>query len=116
MGDSLAPNVRSRARISVEDSTDRIPNPATRCGYNQPASSEGAPIETGLAGKVAMVSGASKGIGRAVAEKLAAEGTRLSLCARSADQLGAVARDLEAKYHVACLPYPADLNRLEDIQ
>lgn len=73
-------------------------------------------METGLAGKVAMVSGASKGIGRAVAEKLAAEGVRLSLCARSAEQLRAVAHDLETKHHVACLAYPADLNRLDDIQ
>ena len=40
-------------------------------------------METGLRGKIAMVSGASKGIGRAVAEKLAVEGTSLSLCARS---------------------------------
>jgi NAD(P)-dependent dehydrogenase (short-subunit alcohol dehydrogenase family) len=73
-------------------------------------------METGLGGKVAMVSGASKGIGRAVAERLAAEGARLSLCARSAEQLGAVARDLEAKHGVACLAYPADLTRPDDIQ
>jgi NADP-dependent 3-hydroxy acid dehydrogenase YdfG len=45
-------------------------------------------MDTGLGGKVAMVSGAIKGIGRAIAEKLAVEGIRLSLCARGADQLG----------------------------
>ena len=73
-------------------------------------------MDTGLAQKVAMISGASKGIGLAVAAKLAAEGARLSLCARSADQLRTVARDLETKHGVACLAYPADLNRGEDIQ
>jgi NADP-dependent 3-hydroxy acid dehydrogenase YdfG len=40
-----------------------------------------------------MVSGASKGIGRAIAQKLAVEGVRLSLCARAADQLGTIAID-----------------------
>jgi 3-oxoacyl-[acyl-carrier protein] reductase len=73
-------------------------------------------MDTGLGGKMAMVSGASKGIGRAVAEKLAAEGVRLSLCARGADQLRAVARDLEDKHGAACLAYTADLSRAEDIQ
>ena len=63
-----------------------------------------------------MVSGASKGIGRAIAEKLAAEGVRLSLCARGAEPLRAVARDLETKHGAACLAYPADLSRAEDIQ
>jgi NAD(P)-dependent dehydrogenase (short-subunit alcohol dehydrogenase family) len=46
-------------------------------------------MDTGLGGNIAMVSGASKGFGRAVAEKLAAEGVRLSLCARGAAQGGA---------------------------
>jgi len=73
-------------------------------------------METGLRGKVAMVSGASKGIGRAVAEKLAAEGVGLSLCARGEAQLGAVAREIESKHGVTCLACPADLNRAEDIQ
>ena len=73
-------------------------------------------MDTGLGGKMAMVSGASKGIGRAIAEKLAAEGVRLSLCARGADQLRAVARDLEDKHGAACLAYSADLSRAEDIK
>ncbi|MBI1734444.1 MAG: SDR family oxidoreductase [Candidatus Rokubacteria bacterium] len=73
-------------------------------------------MQTGLADRVAMVSGASKGIGRAVAERLAAEGARLSLCARSADALREVARDLEGKHGAQCLAFPGDLNRAEDIQ
>jgi 3-oxoacyl-[acyl-carrier protein] reductase len=73
-------------------------------------------VETGIRGKVAMVSGASKGIGRAVAERLAAEGASLSLCARGAALLRDVARALEDKHGVACLACPADLNRAEDIQ
>lgn len=73
-------------------------------------------METGLRGKVAMVSGASKGIGRAVAETLAAEGARLSLCARGAGSLEAAAGELEARHGVDCLACPADLGRGEDIQ
>jgi 3-oxoacyl-[acyl-carrier protein] reductase len=73
-------------------------------------------METGLRGKVAMVSGASKGIGRAVAERLAAEGASLSLCARGAGALDRAAREIEGKHGVACLAVAADLSRGEDIQ
>ena len=73
-------------------------------------------MDTGIRGKVAMVSGASKGIGRAVAEKLAAEGASLSLCARGGEVLRAAARALEDKHGPACLAVPADLSRAEDIQ
>ncbi len=40
-----------------------------------------------LTGKVAIVTGASRGIGRATAAALAQEGMRLAVAARSADQL-----------------------------
>jgi 3-oxoacyl-[acyl-carrier protein] reductase len=73
-------------------------------------------METGIRGKVALVSGASKGIGRAIVERLAAEGASLSLCARSGETLGEVARGLEDKHGVACLVFPADLTRAEAIQ
>jgi len=50
-------------------------------------------MDLGLANKVAMVSGASRGIGRAIALGLAAEGCRLSLCARGKEQLDKTAQE-----------------------
>lgn len=47
-----------------------------------------------LTGKVAVVTGASRGIGRAIAQTLAAEGMHVTLAARSADQLQELAAAL----------------------
>ncbi len=44
-------------------------------------------MDLGLTGKVAMVSGASRGLGRAMARALADEGMHLSVCARTRDAL-----------------------------
>ena len=48
-----------------------------------------------LDGKIAVITGGSKGIGRAIAEQLAAEGVNIVLAARTADYIGEQLRKKE---------------------
>jgi NAD(P)-dependent dehydrogenase (short-subunit alcohol dehydrogenase family) len=73
-------------------------------------------MELGLRGKVAIVTGASKGIGKAIAEALAAEGVNLALCARDQALLAEVAATLQRRTDVQVLPVAADLSTLEGVQ
>jgi 3-oxoacyl-[acyl-carrier protein] reductase len=66
-------------------------------------------MELGLRGRKALVTGASKGIGRACAEALAAEGCDVVLVARTAADLAAVQAAITAQHNVSARYYPLDL-------
>jgi 3-oxoacyl-[acyl-carrier protein] reductase len=77
-------------------------------------------MDLGLQGKVAIVAGASRGLGRAIAEGLAAEGVRVTICARSADALAAAAEAIATSPATRAaggeaLAVPADVSRAGDV-
>jgi 3-oxoacyl-[acyl-carrier protein] reductase len=54
-------------------------------------------MDLGLKGKRAVITGGSRGIGRAIAESFAAEGADVSICARKADEVASVVAALKSK-------------------
>jgi 3-oxoacyl-[acyl-carrier protein] reductase len=72
-------------------------------------------LQVDLAGQVAIVTGASQGLGRSIAEALAAAGAAVALVARSADKLADVAAGITAAGGRA-EAFPCDVTKGEDIQ
>jgi NAD(P)-dependent dehydrogenase (short-subunit alcohol dehydrogenase family) len=68
-----------------------------------------------LAGRLALVTGASRGIGAATAQAAAAVGAHVMLAARDADTLGTVASSIRAAGGEATV-VPTDVSRTEDVQ
>lgn len=73
-------------------------------------------MELGLKGKVAFVAAASRGLGRAVAEELAAEGASLVLCARSAETLRIVSEQIAKTSGVPVFHIVADVSNAKDVE
>ena len=73
-------------------------------------------MDLGLKNKVALVAASSQGLGRAVAEELAAEGASLVLCARDSRTLAETAASIAEKTNAHVLAVPADVTVAEDIK
>jgi len=71
-------------------------------------------MELGLKGKVAAISGATQGIGKATALRLALEGARVAICARDKARLEQTAQEIRAQGGDV-LPVQADMTKSEDI-
>ena len=71
-------------------------------------------MDLGLRGKIALVAASSKGLGRAVAEELAAEGAHLVMCARGKDTLEQTAESIRQKAAVKVIAVAADVSDPND--
>lgn len=73
-------------------------------------------LDLHLQGKTAVVTASSRGLGRAVAEQMAAEGVDLVLCSRSRQDVESAADELRQAYGVKASGIQADLSKQESIQ
>ena len=72
-------------------------------------------MDLGLRGRVALVAAASRGLGRAIAEELATEGTSLVLCARGAAQLERTRDEIAQRTNVPVTAVVADVSKADDV-
>jgi 3-oxoacyl-[acyl-carrier protein] reductase len=72
-------------------------------------------LELGLEGRVAVITGGSKGIGRAIARGLAAQGVDLILLARGTDALEATADDIRRQHGVRVMALQADITSADSV-
>jgi 3-oxoacyl-[acyl-carrier protein] reductase len=70
-------------------------------------------MDLGLKRKVALITGASQGIGKSIALTLAEEGCNLAICARRKEALDSSAKEIKAK-GVEVLAIQSDVTKLED--
>jgi 3-oxoacyl-[acyl-carrier protein] reductase len=72
-------------------------------------------MDLGLKGRIALVVAASRGLGRAVAEELAAEGATLVLCSRKAETIQRTANEIAAATGADILALPCDVSRADEV-
>ena len=72
-------------------------------------------MDLGIAGKNALVTASSAGMGRNIAHALAAEGVNVALFARSADKLDLLAREIEQMHGTRAITVPGDMRIAADV-
>ena len=72
-------------------------------------------MDLGLKDKVAIIGGASKGLGRASAQVLAEEGAKVTICSRTSADLEKAADEIRESTGAEVMTYAADLDKLESI-
>jgi len=70
-------------------------------------------MDLSLKGKVALVAASSRGLGRAVAKELAAEGAKLIICSRREGTINQTAREIAATTGVDILALPCDVSKAD---
>jgi NAD(P)-dependent dehydrogenase (short-subunit alcohol dehydrogenase family) len=73
-------------------------------------------MELGLKGRTAVISGGSKGIGKAIAKGLAVEGVNLVLLARGKEALDQAAEEIKTAHQVDVLAVPTDVTNMETVK
>jgi len=73
-------------------------------------------MDLGLRGKVALVTAASKGMGKACALEFAREGAKVAMCARTESDLKTAADEVRAASEADVLAMPADVTKKDDVQ
>src|SRR6056297_3132037 len=68
-----------------------------------------------LSGRVAIVTGGSKGLGRAMASGLASAGANVALCSRNADEAAAAASEIASQFDGRCIGVDADVTSPDQI-
>ncbi len=73
-------------------------------------------MDLGIKNKIALVTAASQGLGKAAAIELANEGTKLAICSRNEEKINETAEEIQKLSGSEVLPVKADLDNKEDIE